>query len=65
MKTLEQYFNQVDTPEAGSPIGAAISVLVKRVPQITPEEAREIVSQSLYVGAKKYAESYAAKRVQS
>jgi hypothetical protein len=61
MNALAEYFNRTDTPEAGSPVGCAISLLVERVPQITPEEARVLVQESAYPGCKKFAATYQSK----
>jgi hypothetical protein len=45
MQTIEQYFQQSDTPAAGSPTGLAMVELIKLDRTITFEEARRLVNE--------------------
>jgi hypothetical protein len=50
--TLEEFFGRPDTPEAGSPVGAAMGALLKARPDLSLDDARWIVNDPAYRGPK-------------
>jgi hypothetical protein len=53
MATLSQYFEQRDTPMAGSPVGKTMARILDKYPEMTFEEARAEAGALLADAAKR------------